>query len=148
LIGTPYDRVRDLMQAVSTLGALKVDYVNSYLYYLVTTRILGLIVFLMFVFYPIYQLLVIRPRIRNRLAEMDAATALFSAQVALTSMVFGTSFFRAYSAVRRAADRHDQAADRAGAAILAGFHCHDGATRPIQLLVINPLRPTLLPEVR
>lgn len=148
LIGTPYDRVRDLMQAELTSGALKVDYVNSYLYYVVTTGVLGLIVFLVLIFYPIYTLFNLRRRLRDSPAEMEAAAALFAAQVALAFMVFGTSFFERiplFAILLIGMTR--LLVVRAAEGVQAPSTVARRAPQP-KLLVIDPMHPTLRPGVR
>lgn len=142
-IGTPYDRVRDLMQFEMTSGRLKVDYVNSYLYFAVATGLAGLAVFLAFVLYPPYALFAARRRLLPDPVMLETATALFAAQVALIFMVFGTSFFERvplFAILLVAMTRRViGGAGRSGGA--AG-----GDARPERpLLVIDPLRPTLLP---
>lgn len=92
-IGTPYDRVRNIMQADMRSGTLKVDYVNSYLYFLVVSGVFGLLLFLAYLLLPLRQLWAIRSRGDPASPLGETAAALFAAQIALLPMVFGTSFF-------------------------------------------------------
>jgi O-antigen ligase len=91
-IGTPFDRVRSLVQSELHSGKLSVDYVNSYLYFIVTTGVLGLLVFLFFLLVPISRLLSLRRKAFRLVDDAETFTALFSAQIALAFMLIGTSF--------------------------------------------------------
>jgi O-antigen ligase len=92
LIGTPYRTVVAAMPSSVTSGSLQVDFVNSYLYFAVTSGLLGLLIFFIFLISPALSLWKRRARPSSAPAS-DAAAGFFSAHVALALMLFGTSFF-------------------------------------------------------
>lgn len=140
-IGTPYDQVKDILRDDMRSGRVSVDYVNSYLYFLVTSGLIGLAIFLLYTFAPMISLLAHRRR--GSTEESEALAALFAAQVALAVMVVGTSFFEripVFSILLLAMTRHaisniGTSAASQKRAISAGIP---------GVIIIDPLRPTLL----
>lgn len=90
-VGTSYDRVREYMRPILHSGKLSVDYVNTFLFYLVATGVIGLLVFALFLLTPILALQKIRRRAARYYPYTETCAGLFAAQVALAIMLVGTS---------------------------------------------------------
>lgn len=91
LIGTRYDDVRAYMRPQMRSRALSVDYVNSYLYFLVVSGVIGLVIFALYSFYPMLRILILRKAMTANI-EYEIATALFAATGAFALMIAFTSY--------------------------------------------------------
>ncbi|MDB5581789.1 MAG: hypothetical protein JWR80_6965 [Bradyrhizobium sp.] len=92
-IGTPSAQLGERLRSEVRSRKLDVDFVNSYLYFALTSGIIGLIVFSAFILMPIPWLWKFRWSETYKGVNREYATAIFACLGAFSVMVAFTSFF-------------------------------------------------------